>query len=102
MQIKIILNSHMLFIAKYFNINKNNFIKSLKTFNGFLIDTKFFLNMKMSLFINDSKATSFEATKYALKSNDNIVWIVGGQPKKNDKINVNQFKKKIIKAYINR
>ena len=34
------------------------------------------------MFINDSKATSFEFTKYALKSNDNIVWITGGQPKK--------------------
>jgi UDP-N-acetylmuramoylalanine-D-glutamate ligase len=52
------------------------------------------------MFINDSKATSFESTKYALKSNDNIVWITGGQPKKNDKININQFRKKIIKAYI--
>ena len=46
------------------------------------------------------KLLLFEATKYALKSNDNIIWIVGGQPKKNDKINVNQFKNKIIKAYV--
>ena len=29
--------------------------------------------------------------KYALKSNDNIVWITGGQPKKNDKINNEKY-----------
>jgi UDP-N-acetylmuramoylalanine--D-glutamate ligase len=88
------------FIAKYFNINKNNFIKSLKTFNGLSHRHEIFLKHDNVTFINDSKATSFEATKYALKSNDNIIWIVGGQPKKNDKINVNQFKNKIIKAYV--
>ena len=58
------------------------------------------LEKKNIYFINDSKATTFESTKYALKSNNNIIWITGGKPKKNDKININQFKHKIIKAYI--
>ena len=55
-----------------------------------------FLKLGKSTFINDSKAT-FESTKYALKSNNNIVWIAGGQPKKNDKLKVNKFRKKLLK-----
>ncbi len=88
------------FITKLFQINKKNFLKSLTTFNGLPHRHEIFLKLGKSIFINDSKATSFESTKYALKSNSNIVWITGGQPKKNDKIRIGQYKKKIIKAYI--
>ncbi len=88
------------FITKLFNINKKNFLKSLKSFSGLSHRHEIFLKFGNCTFINDSKATSFESTKYALKSNNNIIWIIGGQPKKNDKININQFKQKIIKAYI--
>ena len=59
-----------------------------------------FLKKKNCIFINDSKATSFQATKYALQNTKNIYWIVGGLPKKNDKINVKDLKKNIIKSYI--
>ena len=51
-------------------------------------------------FINDSKATSFEATKYALSNSKNIRWILGGLSKKNDKINLSGIKKNIIKCYL--
>ena len=88
------------YIAKFFHINKNNFLKSLESFNGLSHRHEIFLKLGKSTFINDSKATTFESTQYALKSNSNIVWITGGQPKKNDKIKIDQFKKKIIKAYI--
>ena len=88
------------FITKLFNINKKNFLSSLKTFKGLPHRHEVFLKLGNCTFINDSKATSFTSTKYALKSNNNIIWIAGGQPKKNDKISINQFKKKIIKAYI--
>ena len=72
----------------------------MKSFTGLSHRHEIFLKFGNCTFINDSKATSFESTKYALKSNSNIIWIVGGQPKKKDKININEFKKKIIKAYI--
>jgi len=88
------------YIAKYFHINKNDFLKSLESFNGLSHRHEIFLKLGKSTFINDSKATTFESTQYALKSNSNIVWITGGQPKKNDKIKIDQFKEKIIKAYI--
>ena len=83
-----------------FNIKKKFFLSSLKSFKGLPHRHEFFLKIGNHTFINDSKATSFESTKYALQSNENIIWITGGQPKKNDKININRFKKKIIKAYI--
>ena len=51
-------------------------------------------------FINDSKATSFDATKHALKNNKNIFWIVGGLPKLRDKFKLQNVKKNIIKSYI--
>ncbi len=87
-------------IVKLFNINKKSFIKSLISFKGLEHRHELFLKFKNFTFINDSKATSFESTKYALLSNKNIIWILGGQPKKNDKIEIKSFKNKIIKAYI--
>jgi len=88
------------FISKIFNVNKKAFLKSLKSFKGLAHRHEIFLKFDNYTFINDSKATSFESTKYALRSNDNILWITGGLPKKNDKINVDEFKKKIIKVFI--
>ena len=88
------------FISKLFNIKKKFFISSLKSFKGLPHRHEFFLKLGNFTFINDSKATSFESTKFALKSNKNIIWITGGQPKKNDKIEITEFKEKIIKAYI--
>ena len=51
-------------------------------------------------FINDSKATSFTSTQFALSSLRNIIWICGGLPKKGDKINLNGYTKNIIKCYL--
>ena len=51
-------------------------------------------------FINDSKATSFQATKFALQNTKNIFWIVGGLPKLGDKFKLKNLKKNIIKSYI--
>ncbi len=88
------------YILKLFKINKYFFLRSLKSFKGLSHRHEIFLKTRNFTFINDSKATSFDSTKHALKSNNNIIWIVGGQPKKNDKIYIDQFKNKIIKAYI--
>ena len=88
------------FISKLFGIKKKFFLSSLKSFKGLPHRHEIFLKLGNHTFINDSKATSFESTKFALKSNKNIIWITGGQPKQNDKFEIDQFKKKIIKAYI--
>tara|TARA_B100000941_G_C28500500_1_gene553861 strand:- start:2222 stop:2635 length:414 start_codon:yes stop_codon:yes gene_type:complete len=58
------------------------------------------MKRKNCIFINDSKATSFQSTKFALKNSKNIFWILGGMPKKNDKIILNGLKKNILRSYI--
>ena len=87
-------------LSKILKINKNSFINSLNSFKGLPHRYEIFLKKKNCLFINDSKATSFQATKFALLNSKNIFWIVGGLPKENDRINLNKVKKNIIKSYI--
>ncbi len=59
-----------------------------------------FLKKNKITFINDSKATSLESTKHALKNNRNIYWIFGGLPKIRDKFNFQGVDSNIIKSFI--
>ena len=59
-----------------------------------------FLKKNKIIFINDSKATSFDSTKYALKNNKNIFWILGGIPKIRDRFNLQGISSNIIKSFI--
>ena len=87
-------------VSKIFKINKRNFLSSLVSFKGLAHRQEFFKKYKNFNFINDSKATSLEASKFALLSHKNILWILGGLPKKNDKIQIGLIKKRIIKSFI--
>ena len=73
-------------LSKYFRIKKDKFLRSLQSFKGLPHRQEIFLKRKSNIFINDSKATTFESTKSALHNYDNIIWILGGLPKLNDKI----------------
>ena len=87
-------------ISTILKIKKNIIIKALNTFRGLPHRNEIFYQKRGILFINDSKATSFDATQHVLKNNSNIFWIVGGLPKLNDKFKLNNIKKNIIKSYI--
>ncbi len=87
-------------VSKIFKINKRNFLSSLVSFKGLAHRQEFFKKYKNFNFINDSKATSLEASKFALLSHKNILWILGGLPKKNDKIQISLIKKRIFKTFI--
>lgn len=87
-------------LQKLLRIKEKSFLRSANTFKGLPHRYEIFLKKKNCVFINDSKATTFESTKYALKNSKNIFWIVGGLPKLNDKINLKNLKKNIIKSYI--
>jgi len=87
-------------LSKILKIKEKNFINSLKSFKGLKYRHEIVFKNKNKLFINDSKATSFEATHFALKNNHNILWILGGLPKKGDKFKLQDVKKNIIKAYV--
>jgi UDP-N-acetylmuramoylalanine--D-glutamate ligase len=51
-------------------------------------------------FVNDSKATNAESTENALKSYDNIFWIVGGKSKEGGIEILKPYFSKIQKAYL--
>ena len=87
-------------LSKILGMSEKSFFKSLNSFKGLPHRYELFLKKKNCLFINDSKATSFQSTKLALKNTKNIFWIVGGLPKKNDKIILNDLKKNVLKCYI--
>jgi UDP-N-acetylmuramoylalanine--D-glutamate ligase len=86
--------------SRLLKISEKNFILAINSFIGLPHRYEIFLKKRNIIFINDSKATSFEATKYALSNSKNVYWILGGLPKKNDKISLGKIKKNIIKCYI--
>ena len=87
-------------ISKIFNIQEKIFLEAVNNFKGLPHRYEVFLKRKKITFINDSKATSFDSTKHALKKNKNIFWIFGGLPKINDKFNFHGFESNIIKSFI--
>ena len=87
-------------ISKIFKIKKNFFLKALNNFKGLPHRHEIFLKKNKIIFINDSKATSFDSTKYALKNNKNIFWIFGGLPKTRDHFNLLGVSSNIIKSFI--
>ena len=100
MEVNISNISFVYILAKKFKIKDNLIIRSLNSFKGLDHRHEVFINKNKTLFINDSKATTFQSTKFALTHNKNIYWIVGGLPKKKDNINISNFKNNIVKAYI--
>jgi len=87
-------------IAKKLRISDKIIIKALNKFKGLPHRQEtVFLNKKI-LCINDSKATSYDASLQSLLNYNRIYWILGGYPKYKDHFQLNKIRKKIIKAYI--
>ena len=87
-------------LSNIFKIKKKIILKAFNTFKGLPHRNEIFHQKRGVTFVNDSKATSFEAAQNALKNNKNIFWIVGGLPKLGDKFNLKRIRKNIIKSYI--
>ncbi len=87
-------------LCKVLKISNESFLKSLNSFKGLSHRHEIFLKKNNKIFVNDSKATSFQATKFALQSHKKIFWIVGGEPKLGDKFKLGKLKKRVIKSYI--
>ena len=87
-------------IAKNLKVNNNTIIKALNRFRGLDHRQEVVLSRKNLLCINDSKATSFDASLQSLLNYERIYWIVGGIPKYKDQFFLHKVKKNIIKAYI--
>ena len=87
-------------LSKLLKINDYSFINSMNSFKGLFHRYETFFKKKNIIFINDSKASSFQAAKGGLINNKNIFWILGGLPKKGDKFNLKSVKNNIVKTYI--
>ena len=87
-------------IVKNLKINDKIIIKALNNFKGLPHRQEIIFSNKYLTCVNDSKATSFDASQQSLLSYNKIYWIVGGLPKLQDYFNLLSVSKKIVKAYI--
>ena len=87
-------------IAKNLKINDKIIIKAFNKFKGLPHRQEIIFSNKKLACVNDSKATSFDASLQSLLNYNKIYWIVGGLPKYRDRFYLKSVKQKIVKAYI--
>ena len=92
--------SYVFELSKILKIDKNAFLESLKTCEGLPHRYEIFYKKIIVLLLMILKQHHFKRQNFALKNSKNIYWIVGGLPKKNDKLILSNLKKNIVKAYI--
>ena len=92
--------SFVLEIIKNFHIKKDILIKSINKFKGLDYRQQIIYKKKKLTIINDSKSTSYSSSEDLLKTYNNIHWIVGGIPKKKDKLNLPNKYFRNIKVYV--
>jgi UDP-N-acetylmuramoylalanine--D-glutamate ligase len=67
-----------LLVCRHFGVNVQEFFQLLSAYPGLFHRQERVLDTHNALFINDSKSTNADATLPALKTYNNIYWIVGG------------------------
>ena len=87
-------------IAKKFKIKKNKLINTINKFKGLNYRQQIIFNKKNLTIINDSKSTSYSSSVEILKLYRNVYWLLGGIPKKGDRLILPKKYHKNIKAYI--
>ena len=75
-------------------------IKIIEEFKGLKHRMQLVEKLDSISFVNDSKATNAESTENALKSYDNIFWILGGKAKEGGIESLEPYFSKIKKAYL--
>ena len=92
--------SFALEIIKNFHIKKDILIKSINNFKGLDYRQQIIYKKNQLIIINDSKSTSYSSSEDLLKTYDNIHWIIGGIPKKKDKLNLPNKYFRNIRVYV--
>tara|TARA_B100000963_G_scaffold360802_1_gene393189 strand:+ start:8841 stop:10145 length:1305 start_codon:yes stop_codon:yes gene_type:complete len=87
-------------ILKKFKIKRNLLLKSIQKFEGLKFRQQIIFKKENLKIINDSKSTSFSSSLGLLKQYQNIHWILGGIPKKGDKLILSKKYFNNISAYI--
>ena len=90
----------MIEIAKKFKVKKSILTKTIKNFKGLKYRQQIIFDNKNISIINDSKSTSYSSSIEILKKSKNIYWLLGGIPKKGDKLNLSNKYYKNIKGFI--
>ena len=90
----------VLAISKKLNLNIKKIKKTINKFRGLRYRQQIIIKKKNLIIINDSKSTSFSSSKSILQSDFNILWLVGGIPKKGDKFILPKKYFKNIRAFI--
>ncbi len=92
--------SFVLEISKKLKIKKDIVIDVIRKFKGLKYRQQIIFDNKNISIINDSKSTSYSSSLEILKKLNNIYWLLGGIPKKGDKLNLTEFYYKNIKGFI--
>tara|TARA_A100001015_G_scaffold235118_1_gene266812 strand:+ start:2429 stop:3712 length:1284 start_codon:yes stop_codon:yes gene_type:complete len=92
--------SFVLKIATKLKLNTVKLIKTLNNFKGLKYRQQIIFQNKKLTIINDSKSTSFASSENILKNINDIYWIIGGIPKKGDKLNLTKKECKNFKVFI--
>ena len=92
--------SFVLEIIKKFNIKLNQLFRSINKFKGLNYRQEIIYKKNKLLIINDSKSTSYSSSKELLEMYENIHWLIGGIPKKDDKLSLSKKYFKNIKIYV--
>tara|TARA_B100001057_G_scaffold155684_1_gene155959 strand:- start:9844 stop:11154 length:1311 start_codon:yes stop_codon:yes gene_type:complete len=87
-------------IIKNFPIKKKILLKSINKFSGLNYRQQIIFQNKRLIIINDSKSTSYSSSEELLKMQNNIYWLIGGIPKKKDKLNLPKKYFKNIQVYV--
>ena len=87
-------------IIKNFPIKKKILLKSINEFSGLDYRQQIIFQNKRLIIINDSKSTSYSSSEELLKMQNNIYWLIGGIPKKKDKLNLPKKYFKNIQVYV--
>jgi UDP-N-acetylmuramoylalanine--D-glutamate ligase len=87
-------------IALALNVSPEAIRSGLHTFPGLPHRMEEVGRIGQALFINDSKATNADSTEKALKSFDNIFWILGGKAKEGGIEPLTSYFPKVRKAYL--
>ena len=87
-------------LSKIINLSKSKILKVVNSFKGLKFRQEIIFKNKNLTIINDSKSTSFSSSLNLLMSYKNILWLVGGMPKKGDKLELPKRYYHNIKSYI--
>lgn len=82
------------------DIKISQIIAAIKKFTGLRHRMQILGNIDGIRFVNDSKATNAESTENALKTYQNVFWIVGGKAKEGGISNLKPLFKNVEKAYL--